>query len=384
MKKVLTKMFIVFCLVTSMILVAPFSYVSASEESVTINESNIVGVTIDNTYSFTSFICTLDQDVIGSVTLRLSLYLTDATSTTSDVTFYFNGSVGYGNSQVSTVSSIRGFRNIRSQSLIKYVDDVFASYNFPVESFPMNYYCLSQGFTMGDMYSYGTYTYPMYLSNTSGYISAFQADAGAELFVIIWSDRAINVSNHSSYIEYNTAYTLVSADMLAYAPGNRVVKLIFRNNSDSLQRLNLKWKVTDRYWFPIYQWYVQDSYNVSTDFALMYELDNEFLITLRSLKPNESSDQSSSDLRDQQSSFTDSATELFSFESDFNSNLNESLDNIDVDFNIGNTFGSKFLASASWVKSQFDTLTDNTPFGSVLSFSLLLGLALLLIGKVVR
>lgn len=43
---------------------------------------------------------------------------------------------------------------------------------------------------------------------------------------------------------------------------------------------------------------------------------------------------------------------------------------------------SKFLNSAQWVKVQFDRMTVNTPIGSVLSFSLILGITLIFLGKI--
>ena len=64
--------------------------------------------------------------------------------------------------------------------------------------------------------------------------------------------------------------------------------------------------------------------------------------------------------------------------------MNSALNNVNVNFDVGNQLGSKFLASAQWVRQQFDSLTSNTPFGTVLSFSLILGIALLIIGKAIK
>ena len=67
-------------------------------------------------------------------------------------------------------------------------------------------------------------------------------------------------------------------------------------------------------------------------------------------------------------------------ESNMVSNMESSLGNISTDSDlIGN---SSFLSSAVWVKQQFDRMTNNTPVGSVLGFSLILGLALIFIGKI--
>lgn len=68
-------------------------------------------------------------------------------------------------------------------------------------------------------------------------------------------------------------------------------------------------------------------------------------------------------------------------ENTFNDNMNDSLDDIDMSFN-PLSFGSKFQASAIWVSDQFNELTNDSPFGSLMGFSLILGISLLIIGKV--
>lgn len=62
------------------------------------------------------------------------------------------------------------------------------------------------------------------------------------------------------------------------------------------------------------------------------------------------------------------------------SQFNNSLDNVTPSSDL--ISNSNFLNSANWVKIQFDRLTNQNAFGSLLGFSLLLGLALAIIGRV--
>lgn len=67
-------------------------------------------------------------------------------------------------------------------------------------------------------------------------------------------------------------------------------------------------------------------------------------------------------------------------ENGYKSDLNNNLNNINVnDYNI--TGITQLSNAANFVKVQFDNLTKNNPFGTILGFSLFLGLSLLIIGK---
>lgn len=67
------------------------------------------------------------------------------------------------------------------------------------------------------------------------------------------------------------------------------------------------------------------------------------------------------------------------FENNAIGDMTDSLDSINTSPDIvGN---STFLVSARWVRTCFNQVTNNTPFGSVLSFSLLLGLGMIFLGK---
>ena len=96
---------------------------------------------------------------------------------------------------------------------------------------------------------------------------------------------------------------------------------------------------------------------------------------------NSSSQGASNSINSATSQFDFAASQLESFESQFNGNLTDSLASIDISSgSLSNV--SDFVSTASFVKTQFDgILNDSGIYKSVLSFSLIVGLALLLIGR---
>lgn len=70
----------------------------------------------------------------------------------------------------------------------------------------------------------------------------------------------------------------------------------------------------------------------------------------------------------------------FDMEDDFLTDMNDAMNDIDPTSDL--MVDSSFLSAASWVRDQFDALTLANPFGLVVTFTLILGLALLIVGKI--
>lgn len=92
------------------------------------------------------------------------------------------------------------------------------------------------------------------------------------------------------------------------------------------------------------------------------------------------SQSAASDLNNQQQTFEGATNDMVNLESDTFSGVSDAIGNVNVDNNI--LIGNGFLNAANWVRVQFDNLTSFPAFNSVLVFSLSLGFALLIIGKV--
>lgn len=96
---------------------------------------------------------------------------------------------------------------------------------------------------------------------------------------------------------------------------------------------------------------------------------------------NSSSQSASSSVDSVTSALNTSAGNFENFESQFNDNLTSSLSGINLDsVQLGNS--SDFVKTASWVKVQFDHILNSSGlFKTAISFVLIVGLALLLIGR---
>ena len=144
---------------------------------------------------------------------------------------------------------------------------------------------------------------------------------------------------------------------------------------------------------------IMDMYNSNTgidpdDFSRqLYDVSTDTLVNVQDinatsngilelLQPN---DYSSSSVQDQTSSkteFDNASDQLFQTESQLVDTYNNSLDNLTLSNPLN--WGSDFLRASNWVKDQYDRMTINTPIGSLLGFSLTLGIVLLIVGKFLR
>lgn len=78
--------------------------------------------------------------------------------------------------------------------------------------------------------------------------------------------------------------------------------------------------------------------------------------------------------------FNISAQQYENIENSFSQNMNTSLSNTSTTSSMFSN--SKFLSTANWVKVQFERIVINTPFELLIVYCLILGIALVLIGKV--
>lgn len=95
-----------------------------------------------------------------------------------------------------------------------------------------------------------------------------------------------------------------------------------------------------------------------------------------------------SDTQDSIDSFNDTTSDLTSITSDlhnFESGLNTDLTTQmnQIDFNTSGSIisNNNFLLTSNWVRTQYNRMITNNPFGSMISFSLVIGISLLVIGK---
>lgn len=408
MKKALYRLFVGFSLVALMITLVPFHITHAEQIETEFGLDNIIGFelnwesgryvntnNVETDYYDNNFTFLLDDHYIGLINQITLTY--DYYGTTSR-TFYnvgingtsFNLSIPNTGARI-TKSTVSISRLVVNGKIYRQVDFL---QEFPWESFPIQAFNLANNPLSGidKMYAYKFNVFKIvgYLSNDySGEytpVHQFYGYKDLHYYWIFWIDKNVYSDTFSNYfsIGQNIVRSEVKVLNRFHYEGHttslvKVTLVPQQNGGYTLRYINQD----DALYMPVY--FNLASYEaVSTDFALQFDLNNRLLNDLDNLGGTQSSDQSADNLEDNTSQMIDDQEDLFAYEDDFNENMNDALDDINVNFNIGNTFGSKFLASAQWVRQQFDALTSTSPFGSVLSFSLLLGLALLIIGKAVK
>lgn len=94
---------------------------------------------------------------------------------------------------------------------------------------------------------------------------------------------------------------------------------------------------------------------------------------------NTNSQSATSDLTQSNSELSGSVSQINSIETGYNDDLNAALNDIDLSTDLVQHTG--FTNAALWVSAQFNRLVVGTPFELVMTFSLITGLALVLIGK---
>lgn len=95
---------------------------------------------------------------------------------------------------------------------------------------------------------------------------------------------------------------------------------------------------------------------------------------------NSNSQAANTALNNSNTTLNNRVDQMNSIETEYNSDLNAALDDIDLSTDFVQHTG--FTNAALWVSAQFNRLVIGTPFELVVTFSLITGLALVLIGKV--
>lgn len=334
----------------------------------------------------------LDSNYVGSVDVQ---YTSGSTSITD--TFYVNGNHLEINIYGQTTSFV--ISNVNLQDLGNTI-----SWAFPIESFgaistPLNYkvpiteythirnwtfpfFDVNQGDILIDDYyavlndptQYKRYIFGYEILNNIG--GAISSETIFKNYFAFYSKTGANVDSEFEVTPGDTLFRFQSGNQ--YRIQTFLIKRIANNSGTGTYYIKPKVSFT---YLPIY-WNYNVNNNISSDFALSFGLSNPLLDAL--VYGTDSTNNSSSDLDDSTSQLTQDITSYTQIENSFNDDMNSYLQDIDTSNNLPSAMGSKFLTSANWVRVQFNRMTENTPFGSLLGFSLVLGIALLIIGKVYK
>lgn len=169
-------------------------------------------------------------------------------------------------------------------------------------------------------------------------------------------------------------------DPVYYKGGMNVYYIELNTNTSSYRTCFLHWKYLNRMFnvnglIPLY---VGLKSNMSDDmYRFIYGEDR--LINLLE-NGNSSSNNAQNALNHSNSDFNSVSGDLVDLENNTFTGVDSAIDNVNLDSNILSFDG--FTNAANWVRVQFDNLVSEQGFNNILVFSLSLGFALLIIGKV--
>lgn len=265
---------------------------------------------------------------------------------------------------------------------------------FPIESYSFIKSCFDHNLELNGINENNSYIYPifkLYQGDVIANLTTYGGNNVVELaFYCNGNINTINTYNNYfkvNSINNNMSWTIDKFEV--YSPGTYTVGqaryLLVKvryivSGTDNAELVFIGNRASGFYFMPIYSGSGQ---YLSTDFALNYGYSNDLLDNINIIaNGNNQSNQSSS----QADTTNQQANTVFTQEEQLVNNaenqLASDLQTLDIQNQNNNLFGnSKFIASASWVKTQFDTLTNNNAFGYLITFSLVIGLSLVIIGK---
>lgn len=347
------------------------------------NTSDVVQNEISGTITYSNgsysaylyeFDFVFDDDYVGYV--RFSSQITAG----SGNIYYVNGS----HLTITSTTLINSF-TITEYQLASKSDGIM--WLFPIESFSAINYCLNQNMEQVGLDSFGDYMFPIFQTKAGDvvadqYISIYGTQKFVWIFYVDWNpNNETRLKNHFTFTDIN----IENIQILQLVGSGSIVKVTMGITSGVNSQGSKPIIAKDSFkYMPIYSQRTTDFQfnNNSLEFALKFGLSNTLLDNVQKIaNGTTNSNQDANNLETVSDDISSSSDDLIQSENSFNNSMNSNLQQIDTNINIGN-LGSKFLASADWVRMQFNTLTNGTPFGSVLSFSLLLGLALVLVGRI--
>lgn len=246
-------------------------------------------------------------------------------------------------------------------------------WDIPVESFPINwalFYNLGNNYQSIRNYDYWM-KYPIFTVGPNSTVLSSYAAAGGYIDIIVGINQNVTASTLSNYFSVNSGTLQLVRHIVQFSPSYRFFQ--FRINTPDATTISLTYTgSTTAKLIGIYLGRSDMHIGLSTSF-----MENWFSTS----SEEEIMDDAVDDLEETTDDFDDISEDLFGTEDDALDDMNSRLENIDLSANIST--GQQFASAASWVRARFNFLTRNnfSVFSDVITFSLTIGLILILLGK---
>lgn len=234
-------------------------------------------------------------------------------------------------------------------------------WNFPIESFTAIYPFMLK-YTPKDITTYNSYTYPLFEVKQGDVMfnSLYTNSTYYDTTLIFGIDYLLYNSNFDSFLTPTTNdYTrtepqTISRVLISSNPNvwYQIVRIDYHYTGSGTNPFGIQFN-RDFKILPIY-WNLKRNKYLSTDFALQYGLSNQLLDDLHIVA--QGTQQSNSAAGDLEQGNSDLASDISSYnqiESDYNNQMNQALNNIDLSDQFSNN--QNFLSGASFVKTVFNS-----------------------------
>lgn len=210
------------------------------------------------------------------------------------------------------------------------------------------------------LHSGSTTTYDAYGSYHWNYLFIGDMD-----IYYIDSGSYYKLSSNTSRFEYSSS-TLSRAIYALASPNAAYTNWVSYLSSNSVDEVNTS--------FTVGNYYI-----VSSNSSDALEVHDSGLSNLVE-NGNMTSQTATHELDNTTSDLSSTADQYHNLENTFINDLDSNLEDLTLDSNL--ITNGNFLTSANWVRTQFNRMTNNNPFGSMIFFTLSLGIALAIIGKI--
>lgn len=303
-------------------------------------------------YFFIDYEFILDDNYKGYVTF------TDSDNNTKTV--YVNGNQFHYSRMQLSISEVT--ITIDDYQLTRISNPIMWLY--PFESYTFNYLLFNKGYEVQNIIDINAWKYPIFSIPSGSRIEERYVGANRSYYFIIGTDLAWDTKEQFSNFFTISRGEIIEFENINVTRGIRFIKFRIGNittSGDWYISVNQDTKIIGI--LSLRSDYYDKGY-FSTEFMELYGIGGY--------------QNSSEDLNDINSQFQTDSNSLISIEDSFNNSMNNALQNVSPTFNMNQSF----LNSANWVSTQFNRIVNNTPFASLITFGLTLGLGLLIIGKV--
>ena len=351
--------------------------------SQTIKNTTKGQITSETNSIVTEFEFVLDNYYVGSFdfTISNSLGLSD-----TDTLFVNGTTVTY--TKIMNVSETDWSFTINNYDL-NILDSNKIMWMYPIESYNIVSYGLNNLEQLG-LYNQSNYIYPIFsLQKNSIMYRTYSVSGKDYVFVFALNQNIYNASIVSNFLSF-TNFTLKEYNFInrfyTNATNNQFTYLyrfiLTANNTDASSIKYIGNNNISTTYMPIYFNDINNQY-ISTDFALNYGLSNSLLNNLDIIaNGTNQSNNTASNADNTNQTLGNKVNQEEDLVSDAEDTLSNDLNTLDItNKNNDLLFNQKFIKSAIWVRDRFNYMTNNNAYGYMITFAMVIGLALVIIGK---